>query len=371
MSALPRSSGALLTGRVRLPAALRRLLGAALGDERRAFALLAFLTVALAALTYALGPAVVPPATQVLPLIGGALLLDQRRMRALSALVAVAVAVQLARHDLALLRPVSLAVVAVVAAVGDEITRGRARVGVSGPRGSAMLAELRERLRRQGALPALPPGWNAVVVLRPAGGGGFAGDFVVSSRTGGGGVLEVALVDVSGKGVDAGTRALLLSGALGGLLGAVPPERFLGASNDYLTRQDWEEGFATAAHVAVDLGTGRYTIASAGHPPVAKFDAGSGRWSLSEAAGPLLGVLPGVDYDLERGVLRTGDALLLYTDGLIEVPGRDLAVGIDRLLGEAERLVPQGFAGSLEALVDEVAPGAGDDRALVLLWRTA
>ena len=54
---------------------------------------------------------------------------------------------------------------------------------------------------------------------------------------------------MSGKGVDAGTRALLLSGAFGGLLGALPSEEFLAASNDYLLRQGWDEGFATAVHV--------------------------------------------------------------------------------------------------------------------------
>jgi hypothetical protein len=349
----------------------RRLVAHALGDERAALVQLTVLTVVLAVLTSLFGPQIVPPVTLVLPLIGGALLLAHRRMRVLLALAAVATAVHVYRFKLGDIRPVALLVLVAVGAVSYEITRGRARVGVSGPRGSAMLAELRERLRRQGSLPPLPPNWNAALVLRPAGGGGFAGDFLVSALTEDGRALEVALVDVSGKGVDAGTRALLLSGALGGLLGAVPPAQFLAASNDYLTRQDWEEGFATAVHVAVDLGTGRYTVANAGHPPTAKFDAGSGRWSLSQAEGPLLGVIPGVGFDLECGQLRPGDALLLYTDGLVEVPGRDLSVGIDRLLGEAERLVPGGFAGSVEALVDAVAPGGGDDRALFLLWRSA
>ena len=37
--------------------------------------------------------------------------------------------------------------------------------------------------------------------------------------------VEIAVVDVSGKGEQAGTRALLLSGAFGGLLGALPPAR--------------------------------------------------------------------------------------------------------------------------------------------------
>ena len=124
----------------------------------------------------------------------------------------------------------------------------------------------------------------------------------------------------------------------------------------------------------MDLQTGEYALASAGHPPVARFDAGSGRWSLSEAEGPLLGVLDdglfdGTPFPAERGVLRPGDALLLYTDGVVEVPGRDLAVGVDRLLGAMERLVTRGFDGGLPELVDAVAPGAQDDRAVVLLWR--
>ncbi len=71
-------------------------------------------------------------------------------------------------------------------------------------------------------------------MLRPAGGSSFGGDFLVSACDGK--ALEVALVDVAGKGIDAGTRALLLSGAFGGLLGSVPPGDFLPACNAYLRR---------------------------------------------------------------------------------------------------------------------------------------
>ena len=63
----------------------------------------------------------------------------------------------------------------------------------------------------------------------------------------------MVVVDVSGKGEGAGTRALLLSGAFGGLLGALPPGEFLPAANDYLLRQDWDEGFATAVHLSLDV----------------------------------------------------------------------------------------------------------------------
>jgi serine phosphatase RsbU (regulator of sigma subunit) len=123
-------------------------------------------------------------------------------------------------------------------------------------------------------------------------------------------------------------------------------------------------------HVAVDLVTGEYVVRSAGHPPVAQFHAGSGRWSVvAEARGPLLGVVPVVEHPPATGRLDRGDALLLYTDGLVEVPGRDIAVGVDRLLGEAERLVPHGFRDGARQLIDAVAVGEGDDRALVLLWR--
>ena len=34
---------------------------------------------------------------------------------------------------------------------------------------------------------------------------------------------------------------------------------------------------------------------------------------------------------------------MLYTDGLVEAPGRDIDAGIDRLLGEATRLVASRF----------------------------
>jgi serine phosphatase RsbU (regulator of sigma subunit) len=233
-----------------------------------------------------------------------------------------------------------------------------------------MLVDLRDRLRANGEMPTLPHGWSAEIALRSAGGASFSGDFLVATRSDDGSQLEVALVDVSGKGVDAGTRALLLSGAFGGLLGSVAHEDFLAATNRYLLRQHWDEGFATAAHVMIDLETGEYVVSTAGHPPAVQFAAGSGRWRVSEASeGPLLGVFPDAKFVSERGRLDRGDALLMFTDGLIEKPGQDLAVGIDKLLGEAERLVTKGFRHGAKRLIDRVAAAVNDDRAVVLVWR--
>ena len=170
------------------------------------------------------------------------------------------------------------------------LARTRAKLGLQGLRGDQMLIELRDRIREQGKLPQLGDGWGSDVILRPAGGASFGGDFVVSCSDGK--TLEAALVDVSGKGIDAGTRALLLSGALGGLLGSVPRTDFLGAANAYLRRGRWNEGFVTAVHLSLDLTSGEYVVSSAGHPPAVHYEAASGRWRVTRARGIVLGVVP-------------------------------------------------------------------------------
>jgi len=246
----------------------------------------------------------------------------------------------------------------------------RARLGVQGTLGESMLVDLRDRLRSHGELPELPEPWHVETALESAYGHSFSGDFIVANRSTDGTKMEIALVDVSGKGVNAGSKALLLSGALGGLLGAMAPADFLPAANAYLLRQKWSEGFATAIHVTLDLVTGEFAVGGAGHPPAARFSAGSGRWHLlDQRSGPLLGVMDTQDFPRVTGVLGRGDALLLYTDGVIETRTRDLTVGIDRMLGTAERLVRHGFTGGAARICSAARAGETDDRAVVLLWR--
>ncbi|HXH79867.1 PP2C family protein-serine/threonine phosphatase [Nocardioides sp.] len=242
----------------------------------------------------------------------------------------------------------------------------RSQLGVAGLRGESMLVDLRDRILRQGGIPELPSNWYVESQLRSAGGTPFAGDFVVAACKGD--RLDVAVVDVSGKGEAAGTRALLLSGALGGLLGALPPERFLESANDFLVRQDWEEGFASAVHLSLDLDTGRFQIRSAGHPPAALRAAGSGRWSVIPAEGPVLGLIDEATYDPVTGVLRSGDALLLYTDGMVETRTRDIGLGVDKMLGEAERLLRGEYVGGATRIIESIG-SRKDDRALLLVHR--
>ncbi len=352
-----------------------RLLRRRLGDAGAAAALVALAGVlALASLAF---PEQMRPASVLaVPILLGGLTLPRRELRLLLAAAAVLGGLVVAARGWRMLTVGTTFVFVVVAWVSWVQAARRDALGVRRARPDRILLDLRQRLRVQGEVPPLPPGWGIEVELRPADDSGLAGDFVssrvhrVAAADGPHTILDLVLVDVSGKGVDAGTRALLLSGALGGLLGAVPPAEFLGEANRYLLQQRWQEGFATAVYLRVDLTTGAYRVESAGHPPVAHLDAGTGTWGLSHRTGPLLGVLPTVGHPPDTGLMRRGDAVLLYSDGVVEDRHRDIEVGVDRLLGTAERLVPRGdYRGGAAFLVREVPTSTGDDRAVVMLWR--
>jgi Stage II sporulation protein E (SpoIIE) len=343
-------------------------------ESRRGKALAMFVLLALTGLCLVLnvvfGPAAFPTLAIVVPIVLGGLLLAPRPLL-IELVAAVGVLVsENAGVGKNLVHPGAYVVVLIVAGIAVQQSVDRQRLGLSIGRGEQMLIELRDRLRLQGALPTMPATWRGEIELQSAGGASFGGDFLVATLTDDGKSMELALVDVSGKGVDAGTRALMLSGALGGLLGAVPPGRFLASANDYLLRQEWGEGFATAMHLNIELTTGKYRLTNAGHPPAVHYVSGTGRWQVVEPQGTALGLLEDPEFGSVEGELRMYDALLLYTDGLVEVPGRDLEVGIDKLLGAAERLIPRGFDGGALRLLQEAAPNASDDRALILLWRT-
>jgi Stage II sporulation protein E (SpoIIE) len=333
-----------------------------------------FLTIPVIAALTICQPVWFSPSLLVLPIVAGGLLLRPASLLGLYAAAATGLIVESFvlgpyTDDPATVTPGVVLVVAAGGFFGLLIAQFRSRVGVPWRRGGTMLFDLRERIRIQSKLPHLPVGWHHEMALRPAGGQSFSGDFVVAARTNGGRSLEVVLTDVSGKGMDAGSRALLLSGAFGGLLGSLPPHAFLTAANGYLLRQDWEEGFATSIHLVLDLDSGDYELFSAGHPPGLQRSAGTGLWEAKEAEGPLLGVYDGAVFDSVKGCLRPGDVLMLFTDGLVEAADRDIDEGIDRLTGAADRYVPGGFEGSAWHLIESVAKDVNDDRALLLICR--
>jgi hypothetical protein len=341
---------------------------------RRARRSHALATAVLLTLAIALGVLVlarsmwVPITSLLIPLLLGGMLLSFRWLVVLTFLCLSVAAYRVSDEALSMPRAGLIVVFGIAAWVVLAGGKVRSRLGVQGTRGESMLIELRDILTRQGELPDLPSGWKVEAKVRSAHGASFSGDFVVSATTQRRTMLEVALVDVSGKGLDAGTRALLLSGAFGGLLGVVRVEEFLPSANEYLRRQEWDDEFATVVHVAVNLANGDFEVRTAGHPPAIHYDAWSGRWQTQDTTGPLLGLLEKPQFPAESGQLKPGDALFLYSDGMVETRRRDIRLGTDRLIGHAERLVTIGFAGAAGALVDEIG-GTADDSALVLIHR--
>src|SRR6266704_1122767 len=142
------------------------------------------------------------PGLMILPILAGGLLLWPRALVILFAIAAAMLGYDVAQNDDRTGFGI-VATIAITAVFAFLLARARAKLGLLGLRGDQMLVELRDRIRAQSALPTLPEGWGSESVLRPAGGASFGGDFVVSVCDGK--MLEVAVVDVSGKGIDAGT----------------------------------------------------------------------------------------------------------------------------------------------------------------------
>src|SRR6266853_1233274 len=100
--------------------------------------------------------------------------------------------------------------------------------------------------------------------------------------------------------------------------------------------------FMTAMCVAVDPATGRATVVGAGHPPVLIARHSGGTESFASVAPPL-GLIEHPEFTETTIDLDSGDAFLLYTDGLF---------GAAR--GERLRLTPE----RLEKMLDHSAPNA-------------
>jgi hypothetical protein len=327
----------------------------------------------LFAIVAAVVPALLPVAAILLFLVIGSTALRPGYLLLDAGLVGLVVTVVLALSGRQAWSGLSIGLVMIGAAVLGA-ARHRERTGLVGSVGGsaaadAMLVDLRNRVRIQSTVPALPIGWHLDTDLRPAHGDSFSGDFLVTAEPAPE-RLELVLVDVSGMGQVAGGRALLLAGAFEALLDAVPRDRFLPAANQHVLRRGDDEGFATAVQVSLDLSTGEFVLSGAGHPPAAHYRAGSGRWNVLDGdQGPALGLLAEAEYPSICGLLGRGDALLLFTDGLVESRRLDVWRGIDRLTGHADALIARGVDGLAARIAEAIRAEQGDDRALVVIRR--
>ncbi|MEU0242822.1 PP2C family protein-serine/threonine phosphatase [Streptomyces sp. NPDC006235] len=120
-----------------------------------------------------------------------------------------------------------------------------------------------------------------------------------------------------------------------------------------------------------DPHTGPWTLrwTSAGHPPPLLLTRDGQAQYLEAGQGLLLGVPTGTGGSRPSAAqsLPPGSTLLLYTDGLIEIPGSDLDTGLARLRHHALALAHEPLDTLCDQLPARMPPGSTDDVALLAL----
>jgi Stage II sporulation protein E (SpoIIE) len=131
------------------------------------------------------------------------------------------------------------------------------------------------------------------------------------------------LGDVSGKGAPAALLMAVVHGAFhGGELWATGGDlsRWMNRLNTLLMQRSSENRFVTLFCATFNARTATLTYVNGGHPPPLLFRAGepSAEPDRLETGGPVVGILPDATYEEGRTVVRQGDVILLYSDGVTE-----------------------------------------------------
>ena len=186
--------------------------------------------------------------------------------------------------------------------------------------------------------------------------------------------LVLFLGDVSGKGIPASmfmVRAISLARLLAREI--AEPERILVRLNDELATDNPSGMFVTFQCAMFDPGSGRLTIANAGHCRPVLLRAGAPpRWAVKNL-GTALGFEPGLEFERTELMLQAGDTLIFYTDGVSEAFNpQDECYGDQRLLADAGALAgqpPPALTAGLLERVRAFAAGApqSDDIAILTL----
>jgi len=210
-------------------------------------------------------------------------------------------------------------------------------------------------------------GWTLAADYRPSVGGDVGGDWYDVVQLTSGPVVCV-LGDVAGHGIAAaGTMGQLRNGLRAYLVEEHDPGQVLQRLSR-LTEQLLPFVFATATIVVVDPDNGWARVASAGHPPVCLVPTNRPALLAPIDPSPPLGVLPEFRRPTETSLkIAPGDALVLYSDGLVERRTESVTTGLDRLTMLSSG--PTDPARLCQRLMDECRDPAGEDDATVLVLR--
>jgi sigma-B regulation protein RsbU (phosphoserine phosphatase) len=186
--------------------------------------------------------------------------------------------------------------------------------------------------------------------------------------------LVIFLGDVSGKGLPASmfmVRAISLARLLAREI--AEPERVLIRLNDELATDNPSGMFVTFLCAVFEPRTGQLAIANAGHcRPLLLPKTGAPQWAVKNL-GTALGFEPGLEFERTELVLREGDALVLYSDGVSEAfNAQEECYGNDRLMAEAGAAAGQAARAISLGLLQSVRDFAGsapqsDDIAILTL----
>ncbi len=202
--------------------------------------------------------------------------------------------------------------------------------------------------------------------------GGDYYDFIPVSET----RLGLAIADVSGKGIPA---ALIMAGFRMSLLAEIRNEfaiRAVMRKVNSLVYESTDGGkFVTALYGVLDYKNRMLIFSNAGHnPPILWHRDGSIEY-LTEG-GVALGVLPDARYEERPMALRSGDVLVMYTDGVSEAESPSLEqFGTQRIERCIARLADRSAQEVLDGIVAEVIEWSGergpnDDLTLLVLKAT-
>ncbi|UGT62713.1 PP2C family protein-serine/threonine phosphatase [Nocardia asteroides] len=184
------------------------------------------------------------------------------------------------------------------------------------------------------------------------------------------------LGDVCGKGAGAAALTSRVRYTLRGAAVHDPePDSVLSRLNRVMldSHHPDDPRFCTVLYGQLTLGrdAAHIALAGGGHPAALLLRADGSAEFLPTAGGQLIGVLPEADITTVSTMLRPGDTLLLYSDGLIEArTGPADVYGEEALLAFVRDLAPvtaTELVAALRGLLAELGGGVIDDAALLAL----
>ena len=221
-----------------------------------------------------------------------------------------------------------------------------------------------------------PPGIEVAATYRAAGAHNMVGgDFYDLWEIGSEGRFGFAIGDVCGKGAAAAALTALARHTVRTAsltLSDHRPEGVMRALNDAVIKRAGSGQFCTVAHAyAAPYEDGFELIVASGGHPLPFVLRGDGSVEQPGTSGTLLGILPEIRVHEERIVLRPGDGIVLWTDGVSDRRGDGELFGEERLrelLVSAGRGSPREIAEAIEnAVVRFSATEPQDDIALLVV----